>query len=111
MDEAAQSRKAASRFLLAFFVQNVPKTGHMGNAGCCIIIIIGWMIDGNKIGASMIDIERLRRDLLNDDYGAFFGGGFGGALMESMDIRKASPEELIRIAQRKGVDISRYEVQ
>lgn len=34
----------------------------------------------------IIDIERLRDDLRDDDLGAYFGGGFGGALMEAFDI-------------------------
>ena len=58
----------------------------------------------------IIDVEALRQDLLTEDYGAFFGGGFGGALMESFDIQNASAEELIRIAQRKGINLSKYEV-
>ena len=57
-----------------------------------------------------IDIEELRKDLLNESYGAFFGGGFGGALMESFDIRNASAEELIQIAKNKGIDLRRYEI-
>ncbi len=59
----------------------------------------------------IIDIEELREDLKNDSYGAFFGGGFGGALMESFAIDNASPEELIEIAQRKQIDLSQYEVE
>lgn len=57
-----------------------------------------------------INVEKLRKDLMNDSYGTFFGGGFGGALMESFDINNASAEELIRIAQRKGIDLRKYEV-
>ena len=55
-----------------------------------------------------IDIEALREDLKQDSYGAFFGGGFGGALMESFDIDRASPEELVSIARRNGVDLDDY---
>ena len=55
-----------------------------------------------------IDIEQLRKDLMNDSYGAIFGGGFGGALFESFDIEKATPDELIEIARRKGIDLSKY---
>ncbi len=58
-----------------------------------------------------IDIERLREDLRNDDLGAYFGGGFGGALMEVFDIDSATLEELIKIAQDKGVDLRRYVVE
>ena len=42
-----------------------------------------------------IDIEKLRKDMKQDCYGAFFAGGFGGALMESFDVEKASPKEWI----------------
>jgi len=56
-----------------------------------------------------IDVEKLREDLKQECYGAFFGGGFGGALMESFDIDRASAEELISIARRKGIDLSDYE--
>lgn len=56
-----------------------------------------------------IDIEDLRKDLEQECYGAFFAGGFGGALMESFDIERASPEELIKIAEEKGIDLEKYE--
>ena len=55
-----------------------------------------------------INIHRLREDLHNEDLGAYFGGGFGGALMEVIDIDSATPEELIQIAQDRGVDLRRY---
>lgn len=58
-----------------------------------------------------IDIEKLRENLKQECYGAYFGGGFGGALLESFDIEKASPEELIAIAQRNGFDLSDYECE
>ena len=55
-----------------------------------------------------IDIERLREDLKSEDLGAYFGGGFGGTLMEAFDIDNASPEELVQIAKDKEVDLLRY---
>ena len=55
-----------------------------------------------------IDTRRLREDLRNEDIGAYLGGGFGGALMEAFDIDSATPEELIQIAQDRGVDLRRY---
>ena len=58
----------------------------------------------------IIDIERLRQDLEDECYGAFFGGGFGGAMMESFEIEDASPEELIQIARRNNVDLEQYEI-
>ena len=56
-----------------------------------------------------IDIDKLREDLENDSYGAFYGGGFGGALIEAFDIEGASPEELVEIALEKGIDLTDYE--
>lgn len=55
-----------------------------------------------------IDTLRLREDLRNEVLGAYFGGGFGGALMEVIDIDSATPEELIQIAQDRGVDLRKY---
>lgn len=57
-----------------------------------------------------IDIEKLREDLKQECYGAFFGGGFGGAFVESFDLAKASPEELVEIAEEKGVDLRTYQI-
>lgn len=57
-----------------------------------------------------IDIERLREDIKQDCYGAYFGGGFGGALMESFDVEKASPEEVIEIAKNKNMDFRKLPV-
>lgn len=58
----------------------------------------------------MIDIEKLREDLKQECYGAYFGGGFGGAMMESFNIESASPQKLIEIAERKGIDLRKYAV-
>lgn len=55
-----------------------------------------------------IDIERLREDLQSEYFGAYFGSGFGGALMEAIDIDRATPEELVQIAQDRGVDLQNY---
>ena len=57
-----------------------------------------------------IDIEKLREDLKQECYGAFFGGGFGGALMESFDFERSSPEKLIEIAKKKGIDLRKYQI-
>jgi hypothetical protein len=58
----------------------------------------------------MIDIDKLREDLKQECYGAYFGGGFGGALMESFNIESASPQRLVEIAERKGIDLRKYAV-
>ncbi len=56
-----------------------------------------------------IDIEKLREDMKQECYGAYFGGGFGAALMESFDVEKASPEKLIEMAKNKrGIDLDNY---
>lgn len=55
-----------------------------------------------------IDIDALRDDLFQDCYGGYFAGGFGGALIEATDIEKASPQELIKIAENKGIDLTKY---
>ena len=59
----------------------------------------------------IIDVDALKKDMKEECYGAFFGGGFGGALMESFDIEKASPQELVAKAQRRGLDLRKYEVK
>ena len=42
----------------------------------------------------MIDYNALREAIKQELYGAAFGGGFDGALMEAGDVDYASPEEL-----------------
>ena len=59
----------------------------------------------------VIDIDKLRKDLLDNCYGAFLVADFGAALVESAEIENASNEELIRIAQRQGLDLKLYEVK
>ena len=54
------------------------------------------------------DVERLRKDLEEDSMGAYFVGGFGGALAQASDIKNASDEELIHMAQRQGIHLNRY---
>lgn len=58
----------------------------------------------------VIDVEKLRKDMLDDCYGAYFVGDFGGALAESCDVENASDEELVEMALRQGIDLSKYEV-
>lgn len=58
----------------------------------------------------IIDVDELRNDLREECFGAFFGGGFGGALIESFDVDRATPEELVEIAQRQGIDLRKYEI-
>lgn len=57
-----------------------------------------------------IDIDKLRQYMLDNSYGAFFIGDFGGALAEAADIENASDEELVEMAERQGIDLRRFEV-
>lgn len=56
-----------------------------------------------------IDIDKLRKDMREQSLGAAFMGGFGGAFMEAGDIDHASPERLVQLAQKQGIDLRRYE--
>lgn len=58
----------------------------------------------------IIDVDELREDMKQDCYGAFFGGGFGGALMESFDVDSASPEQLVEMAREQEIDLEDYQV-
>ncbi len=51
-------------------------------------------------------IEELRQILIDETEPAFFVGGYGGAILEVEEIKKASPEELIEIARRHGYQVS-----
>ena len=57
-----------------------------------------------------IDVDRLRDDMRDECLGAYFGGGFGAALIESFDVDRATPEKLVAMAQRQGIDLRRYQV-
>ena len=55
-----------------------------------------------------IDFDRLRRDLV-DEYGAqsaAFSGGFG--FLEMCDAEEASNEQLLEMARREVINITRY---
>ena len=57
-----------------------------------------------------IDIDRLRDDMRDECLGAYFGGGFGAALIESFDVDRATPEQLVEMAQRQGINLRNYQV-
>lgn len=56
-----------------------------------------------------IDYEKLREDLKEESLGAFFGGGFGAAMSDMVDLEDADEEQLILIAGRYGLDLLEYE--
>lgn len=53
-----------------------------------------------------VNIEKLRKDLI--DYFGTVMGAFPMALMELSEVQSASPEKLIRIAEKNGFDLSDY---
>ena len=57
-----------------------------------------------------IDIIKYSDDMRANCIAAYFVGGFGGALFETFDIDRATPEELIKMAQNRGIDLRRYQV-
>lgn len=61
-----------------------------------------WEVD-------MIDIERLRKEMLDDCLAMVFGAGIGAGIWEAAEIETASPEKLIEMARQQGIDLSRFE--
>ena len=59
----------------------------------------------------LYDLDTLREDLISECSGAFFVGHFGGAAVESAEIRNASDEELLKLAERNGTHIERYRIK
>ena len=57
-----------------------------------------------------IDVDRLRDDMRDECLGAYFCGGFGGALIESFDVDRATPEKLVEMAQNQGINLRNYQV-
>ncbi len=77
------------------------------------IVIMLCYSETTRRGTNMmitIDIDALRKYMLDNSYAAFFVGDFGGALAESVDIENASDEELVEMAKRQGIDLRRFEV-
>ena len=52
-----------------------------------------------------IDLDALRDALERECCGAFYGGGFGGAMVQATEVKEASPEELIALAEEMGLDL------
>lgn len=53
------------------------------------------------------NIEELRKDLM-DYYGTAMNSGFGMAVIDLSEVENASPEKLISIAKKLGVDLRNY---
>ena len=57
-----------------------------------------------------IDVEKLRRGLM-DYYGTAMTGGQWPAIADLSEVENASPEKLIRIAERDRIDLRKYEAK
>lgn len=54
-----------------------------------------------------IDYKKLRSDL-KDNYGTAMFAGVGAVMMDLSKIENASDEELLRIADKEGLNLSKY---
>ena len=54
-----------------------------------------------------IDVSRLRRDM-EDNYGTAMFNGFPMAVMDLAKVERMSDQELVELAQKKGVDLRKY---
>ena len=57
-----------------------------------------------------IDFERLRSDL-RDYYGTAMFSGFPMAVMDLSKVERASDDDLLRIADKEGYNLTRYIIQ
>ena len=65
-------------------------------------VVLGFLTEEGKI-----DVERLRNDMM-DYYGTAIFNDFAMAAMNVEFIEMASDQDLIAIAQKEGVDLSKY---
>ncbi len=52
-----------------------------------------------------IDLDGVKQEIKQKLEGAYFGGGYGAALMESFELDTCSDQELIRKARQYGVNL------
>ena len=64
-------------------------------------------IGNESLVEQKIDIDRLREDIL-DYYGTAMFNDFAMAAMNVQFIEMASDQDLIAIAQKEGVDLTKY---
>lgn len=55
-----------------------------------------------------IDYDKLRKDLETDSCAAYFGGGFGAALIDALDTEHMLDDKLLDTAKRNGFDLTKY---
>lgn len=54
-----------------------------------------------------LDIDRLRKDLM-DTYGTAMFSGFPAAVMDLSRIERMSDREILEAAQKQGIDLNKY---
>ena len=54
-----------------------------------------------------LDIDRLRKDLM-DKYGTAMFSGFPAAVMELSRIERMSDREILETAEKQGIDLNKY---
>ena len=55
-----------------------------------------------------MNYDSLKHDLLEESMGAYFCGGFGGALTEAESLEESDPSELLQFAEDSGMDLRNY---
>ncbi len=58
-----------------------------------------------------IDYEKLRKKLAFRDFLAGLIGGTHAAVEDCANVHNATPEELIAIAKRRGINLEKYRVE
>lgn len=56
----------------------------------------------------VLDVDSLRNDLISYFEGAFYGGGYGAAIIDITNVENASVNELIEIANRNNFNLNDY---
>jgi hypothetical protein len=58
----------------------------------------------------LIDVDKLEADLKKEYMGAFFGGGYGAAIVEMSSLNSAPPEKIVETAIKMRLDLRKYQV-
>lgn len=58
----------------------------------------------------LIDLDKLRNDMLDNCMAAWFGAGIDVAVIDAVDIERASAEALVALALQQKIDLCKYEI-
>ena len=61
----------------------------------------------NRFMEHDIDVNRLRRDM-KDNYGTAMFNGFPMAIMDVTKVEKATDQEIISMARKQNINLSKY---